>query len=496
MIIDEKLISRLKNKYNNNSLITNAVANNNLNNISLNNKIIQKDHSYFNYNIKQNDSITNQENTGRCWLFAVLNNMRLGMIEKYKLKNFEFSYVYLSFWDKLEKCNTILNYIEQTKHLNINSRIVSYLLGDEILSDGGNWHMIKSLINKYGLIPNDAMKETSNSNNTNMINNILNIKLKIYTKIIRENKTYSLKNMIAEIYKLLVYFFGEPPNKINWKYKPTESEKKSMKNNKKTKKKTKKHTNKTQKNVTTALDKKVNIYSLSKKKKDKLLKCKNLNIEDANMTKEFDKGISIYNITPLQFYNNIVPYDVNRKVVLINDPNKKYYKMYDIKYNKNIINGYSNNYINVPLNIFKQTVMKSIKNKESVWFSADVEKDYNSNYGIMNTNIYNKYKILNTKLSVSKKDNLRYNISRPNHAMLFTGIYLNKKNKPIKWLVENSWGTENNKGMIYMFDNWFDKYVYQVIIDKKYLSKTILDIANKKDSIKLDPWDRFGNVAI
>ena len=80
--------------------------------------------------------------------------------------------------------------------------------------------------------------------------------------------------------------------------------------------------------------------------------------------------------------------------------------------------------------------------------------------------------------------------------MLFTGIYLNKKNKPIKWLVENSWGKDNNKGMIYMFDNWFDKYVYQVIIDKKYLSRTILDIANKKDSIKLEPWDRFGNVAI
>ena len=148
MIIDEKLISSLKNKYKNNSLITNAVANNNLNNISLNNKIIQQDHSYFNYNIKQDDSITNQENTGRCWLFALLNNMRLSMIEKYKLKNFEFSYVYLSFWDKLEKCNTILNYIEQTKHLNNNSRIVTYLLSDEILNDGGNWHMIKSLINK------------------------------------------------------------------------------------------------------------------------------------------------------------------------------------------------------------------------------------------------------------------------------------------------------------------------------------------------------------
>ena len=53
MIIDYKVISKLKKKTNENDIIFNAIANNNLNNISLNNKLVQKDHSYFNYIISQ-----------------------------------------------------------------------------------------------------------------------------------------------------------------------------------------------------------------------------------------------------------------------------------------------------------------------------------------------------------------------------------------------------------------------------------------------------------
>ena len=39
-----------------------------------------------------------------------------------------------------------------------------------------------------------------------------------------------------------------------------------------------------------------------------------------------------------------------------------------------------------------------------------------------------------------------------------------------------------------MTDTWFTDYVYECVINKKYLSEDILE-AYKKDPILLDPWN-------
>ena len=79
-----------------------------------------------------------------------------------------------------------------------------------------------------------------------------------------------------------------------------------------------------------------------------------------------------------------------------------------------------------------------------------------------------------TKFNLTKKNRLEYGESKMTHAMLFTGVDLDSKGKPIKWRVENSWGVKGgNKWYYQMSDKWFDEFNYEVVIDKKYLPKRI-----------------------
>ena len=63
------------------------------------------------------------------------------------------------------------------------------------------------------------------------------------------------------------------------------------------------------------------------------------------------------------------------------------------------------------------------------------------------------------------------------HAMMITGVDLDKTGKPRKWRVENSWGTKiGDKGYMYMMDEWFDQYLFEIIVSKKYLSPELLSV--------------------
>ncbi len=55
----------------------------------------------------QAKSVTNQKSSGRCWLFALTNLIRLEVIKQLDIKDgdFELSQSYLHFYDKLEKAN-------------------------------------------------------------------------------------------------------------------------------------------------------------------------------------------------------------------------------------------------------------------------------------------------------------------------------------------------------------------------------------------------------
>ena len=102
--------------------------------------------------------------------------------------------------------------------------------------------------------------------------------------------------------------------------------------------------------------------------------------------------------------------------------------------------------------------------------------------------------LFDTKLTMSKADMLDYHQSMMDHAMVLTGVDL-VDGKPAKWKVENSWGPKvGEKGYFVMSDEWMDQYVYQIVVNKKYLSDE-LKADQAQEPIVLKPWDPMGTLA-
>jgi bleomycin hydrolase len=219
--INSEMINEFSIKFNNNNinlLAKNSISSNPLRNVLINQDILQKRRKIFSKKIEIDSKIADQESSGRCWLFAFLNVIRLKMIKKYKLSaEFEFSQNYLFFWDKFEKSNFFLHNIIELKKEPIDSRLINYFLNNPI-SDGGQYNMIISLVNKYGIIPKVCMAETYHSSNSDELDNVLSNKLRDYAEKIRNTINFDIKQALEEIYRLLVIFLGEPPKDIVWEY--------------------------------------------------------------------------------------------------------------------------------------------------------------------------------------------------------------------------------------------------------------------------------------
>ena len=113
--------------------------------------------------------VADQKASGRCWIFAGLNSLRGGLMDKAKLKDFELSQTYIYFFDKLEKANWFLTAMAELKDRDIKDRTVTKLMDDPI-DDGGQWSMFVALVEKYGVVPQYAMPETASSEATAMLN--------------------------------------------------------------------------------------------------------------------------------------------------------------------------------------------------------------------------------------------------------------------------------------------------------------------------------------
>ena len=281
-----------------------------------------------------------------------------------------------------------------------------------------------NLVNKYGVIPKSNMTDNFHSSNSIELTKFYNNFLRTSANKIRTSKNidlYKLKTqLLSECYKILVIFLGEPPKKITWEYY----------------KKTKKN----------------DIYK------------------------------TIENITPLDFYKKYVPYNVSNKICLINYPCKDtpFYKLYNVDMAFNVNEGKLLNFINVPTDIMIDAIKNSINNKEAVWSAIDTNKFISKKHGILDNNAFNFKDIFSFDNIMEKCDSLNYRQSAPNHAVVIRGYNLNS-GKTNGFLVENSWGEKNGfKGNYYMNIDWFKKYTFEIVVDKKFVSKKVLSVLNKK----------------
>ncbi|CAJ0917831.1 18729_t:CDS:2 [Entrophospora sp. SA101] len=123
----------------------------------------------FSDKIELEGKATNQKSSGRCWLFAATNVLRLILMKKYKLEEFELSQSYLFFYDKFEKANYFLENIISLAGEDVDSRLVQYLIQDPV-SDGGQWDMIINLLEKYGVVPKSVFPESFSSSSSSHLN--------------------------------------------------------------------------------------------------------------------------------------------------------------------------------------------------------------------------------------------------------------------------------------------------------------------------------------
>ena len=145
----------------------------------------------------------------------------------------------------------------------------------------------------------------------------------------------------------------------------------------------------------------------------------------------------------------------------------------------------------------KKLAIQQLKDGEVVWFGSDCGKYGSRTDGIWDQNSFVYGEILGgLDLSMTKEERLDYRDSAMNHAMILTGVNLDREEKPNRWKIENSWGEEpGKKGYFVASDAWFDEFTYQVIIHKKHLTEEWCK-ALEEEPIELAPWDPMGSLAV
>ncbi len=382
--------------------------------------------------------VTNQEASGRCWLFAATNVLREKIAKELNLEKFELSQSYLAFWDKFERANYFLESIIDTANLPCDDRTVSFILATGV-HDGGQWDMFTNVVRKYGLVPKDVFDETYQSSHTGEMNHVLNRNLKACAAKIRalfakgesrENLQAEKEKMLEKIYCFLCSCYGMPPESFDFEY--------------------------------------------------------------VNKDKEYTV---VKGLTPQEFCRNYIGDLLDETVSIINAPtaDKPYNRVFTIRYLGNVVGGNDVKHLNLPIDEFKQVILRQLRDGKVVWFGSDVGKFGDRKAGIWDNGSFDLELVSGLDVSISKEDSLNYGFSAMNHAMVITGVNLDG-DKPTRWKIENSWGDKNGaKGYYVCSDAWFDQYVYQAAVEKRYLNDA--DVLTSAPVIELDPWDPMGTLA-
>lgn len=409
--------------------LMNAITNNDVNKLAFDRQLLGSHNDIFNFKI-ETKGITDQKSSGRCWIFAGFNIMRPAVMENFNISDFEFSENQLFFWDKLEKANMFLEAIMDTGKREIDDRELQVLLKDPV-PDGGWWPYVVSLIEKYGAVPKSVMPETENSSKTRMMNAVLN-------RLMRRDAAV-LRKMVRK---------GE-------RIRALRERKLAM------------------------LKEVYRILAL------------HLGVPPDEFTWRYedkDGNIVDKEYTPLAFYEEAVGLDLGEYVSVMDHPGHPYDRYYRIRYCRNMPDAPDMDFINIEAGRFKEFALKSVLDNEPVWFAADVGKENDYKSGVMAVGIYDYESLYGVDARLTKEERIIYRDSSPTHAMVFIGVDTLGA-RPVKWLVENSWGTDRgNKGLWSMYDGWFDEYVYCVIVHRSHLPGGVLALLDTEPRV-LPAWD-------
>ncbi|NUM35955.1 MAG: C1 family peptidase [Candidatus Brocadiae bacterium] len=416
-----------------NTLAMNAATRVEIQELAVNHNVLRKVHFSFSHELETAAEATAQKKLGICWMYAAFNWCREIAQRKLKVENIEFSGPYMVFWDKLEKCNYFLHKMVELIDLPVEDRLVWMFLKTPH-DDGGSWFHFCNLIHKYGILPKAAMPETKYTEESTRMNIILSTKLRHYAFELRSlyKSGYSKEQLHekcteydAEIYRILAITLGLPPERFDWSYR----------------------------------DKDKNFHRM-------------------------------VNITPQEFYQQTIGRDLYETYTLWNAPlsSMPYSQTYTIAHTNTIREGKPLISLNLPMPELKKIALKMLQEDEVCMFSCDVGQESHRKDGILYKGLYDYGLVFQTRFDVlDKGTRLEYSEGKLSHSMLFTGVDL-VNDKPTKWKVENSWGTDfGKKGYFIMSDEWFDEYVYEIVVPKKYLTSDMLQNF-QKPPVELPYW--------
>ncbi|MFC4651318.1 aminopeptidase C [Lactococcus nasutitermitis] len=381
------------------------------------------------------DPVTNQKQSGRCWMFAAMNTFRHKVINNFKLENFELSQAYPYFWDKYEKSNWFFEQLIENSEMD--DRRLKFLLQTP-QQDGGQWDMIVAIFEKYGVMPKAAYPESSASSTSRELNQYLNKLLRQDAQLLLDavkagKDVAALKeSLLQEIFNFLAATLGLPPQEFDFAFR--------------------------------------------------------------NKDKELVK----FSGTPKEFYDQFVAVDLDNYVSIINAPtaDKPYNKSYTVEFLGNVVGARDVKHLNVDMSRFKKLAIAQMQQGETVWFGCDVGQVSNRKSGLLTLDAYDFETALDIEFTQDKAGRLDYGESLMTHAMVLAGVDLDENGNSTQWKVENSWGKDAGEfnGYFVASDAWMDEYTYQIVVRKDLLTEEELAAYAAEPQVLL-PWDPMGALA-
>ena len=379
-------------------------------------------------------SITDQLQSGRCWMFSGMNVLRSAFAQRTDSLRVDFSQAYLFFYDQLEKANLFLQGVIDTAEKPIDDQRVQFFFKHPI-SDGGTFCGVADLADKYGLVPKEVMPETFSSDNTARMAALVSSKLreqglqlrqmaadKKDAKDIEAAKT----RMLGTIYRMLALTIGEPPQSFSYAFKDKEG-------------------------------------------------------RTVGQAKTY---------TPMEFFKEVVGGPINGTFIMaMNDPRRPYYKTYEVEYDRHTYDGHNWKYINLPMDDIEEMAIASLKDGRKLYSSYDVGKFLDSKRGYVDPANFDYASLLGTTFGMDKAARISTYDSGSTHAMTLTAVDLDAEGKATKWKVENSWGADyGQKGCLVMTNEWFNEYMFRLVVNKKYVPAKILKLS-EQEPIMVMPED-------
>ena len=405
--------------------LRNALAANSIDALAKNQKNAGALDTYFNIETKK-QSITNQKSSGRCWMFSGMNVLRANFAKRTDSLKVTFSQDYLFFYDQLEKANLMLQGVIDTGKKPIDDQRVQFFFHHP-LNDGGTFCGVADLTEKYGLVPAEVQPETYSAESTSRMSRIISSKLREQglelRKMVNEGKKAKdiqqrKTEMLSEIYHMLVITLGEPVKEFTYAFR------------------------------------------------------------DKN-----GKALTpVKTYTPQSFYQEVVGEKLNGTFIMVmNDPRREYYKTYEVEYDRHTYDGHNWKYLNLPMEDIEQLAIASLKDGRKLYSSYDVGKQLDRKRGFADTENYDYESLFGTTFGMNKAERISTFDSGSTHAMTLTAVDLDADGKPLKWKVENSWGSDSgHQGCIIMTARWFREYMFRLVVDKKYVSEKLLKDYDQK----------------